>query len=902
MHEASIRTGTTIVSFVLAGFAALAPSPAGAVEVRTETELRKAWASPRVEVIDVAKDIVLRSCQRADPIRESPVPIRVVGHGHAIRQGCFENRLLRQDGTGFVQIEGLTLSRGGSDGPGAAVTTRGEIRIIDSKILKNLAEEPGGGVFSMRRAIVLGSVLTGNLANDDGGAVYARRGGILIKDSVLNGNLVDGSGGALGSTGDIKVVRSSADGNITDGDGGAIYTDEDGDVTVVESSVSGNTADGPGGAIFTLDGDVTIVGSVLNGNRADDRGGAISGESDVTVLRSTISRNVSEAHGAGGIWTRGDLYVSGSTVTENTAQGQGGGILGGGEVKLSYSSVLNNISPYVSNVAASSNLDTFGSVIGPPREQPFSDPVNCKAPYVTSHGFNVATDSSCGLGAASDRQGVDTKMGALLFNGGLGDTNEPLEGSIVIDNVPFRNCPFIPFGRSNEGEQHLADLGINPIAPTTTDQRGVTRPTGPHCDSGAIEKSTGVPLRSPGFAARPPVSELATEEVDERVTEAQTNLSARSSKTIPTPRDLKARPHVRNGPLRRTARQLNAISAELRKMERSDARYDSWRKCIREVPVSQFGDRNRNWGYIYNEVDGTGAGFQTALRVDRSGSSDYRFMHFSYRRGCRSDTTKPGGTADPASAPVESAPIPMASASSKARPHVLTPAAWLVRLENRVEALEARARVVERKAKMFDEWESCLSWLPVTEYGDPDRQFGLRWVRNGRNLDFGAAVTFDYSPWDDPDYTILAFRGRDRPGVRGCQGEGAPASSPVDDPEPVPEPRPFRLHALNPERVEDLQRDTADLWEDIEDLYDPNFEFASFDQCMYTVGMTQYGRSNGKRGFAWRDRKGKRSTRPALAMDMFGFDRPQYNFMAFSGEEPPQIECNEDASGHDTEE
>jgi hypothetical protein len=35
---------------------------------------------------------------------------------------------------------------------------------------------------------------------------------------------------------------------------------------------------------------------------------------------------------------------------------------------------------------------------------------------------------------------------------------------------------------------------------------------------------------------------------------------------------------------------------------------------------------------------------------------------------------------------------------------------------------------------------------------------------------------------------------------------------------------------------------------------------------------------------------------------MRGFDPPQYDFMTFPGEEPPQIKYNEDAGGHDTDE
>ena len=46
------------------------------------------------------------------------------------------------------------LTRGGSDGPGAAVTTRGEITRRGQRVEQNLSEEPGGGVFSMRRATI----------------------------------------------------------------------------------------------------------------------------------------------------------------------------------------------------------------------------------------------------------------------------------------------------------------------------------------------------------------------------------------------------------------------------------------------------------------------------------------------------------------------------------------------------------------------------------------------------------------------------------------------------------------------------------------------------------------------------------------------------------------------------
>ena len=100
--------------------------------------------------------------------------------------------------------------------------------------------------------------------------------------------------------------------------------------------------------------------------------------------------------------------------------------------------------------------------------------------------------------------------------------------------------------------------------------------------------------------------------------------------------------------------------------------------------------------------------------------------------------------------------------------------------------------------------------------------------------------------------------------------------------------------------VGDLRKDARELRETVEDLRDPMGEFETFDQCMFSLGMTEYGSTNGDSGYAYLD--GRPSKRPALAIDIDGFDRPQFDFLAFPGEEPPQIECNEDAGGFDTDE
>jgi hypothetical protein len=95
------------------------------------------------------------------------------------------------------------------------------------------------------------------------------------------------------------------------------------------------------------------------------------------------------------------------------------------------------------------------------------------------------------------------------------------------------------------------------------------------------------------------------------------------------------------------------------------------------------------------------------------------------------------------------------------------------------------------------------------------------------------------------------------------------------------------------ERVEELQQELDSLTEEVEDLQEPVAEFDLFDECMYLIGVSEYGRADGTLGYHF----GRAGTvrRPALALDIRGFGRPRYQFLAFPGEEPPSIECNEDA-------
>ena len=193
-------------------------------------------------------------------------------------------------------------------------------------------------------------------------------------------------------------------------------------------------------------------------------------------------------------------------------------------------------------------------------------------------------------------------------------------------------------------------------------------------------------------------------------------------------------------------------------MELAAARYAGWETCIRAVPVSEYGDTDRRFGYVFDDGDGTPRSHMPALRVDRgraAGRADYRFLAFDRDSACESSAPVPGGTADPAAVPV---------AASAGREPTLTS------LERRVRRLQRAVRRLDAASERFDAWASCVSWVPVTEYGDPDRRFGYVFERDGAGAGYRPAIAIDRSDWDDPDYMLLAFVGGDRPGG-DCQDE-----------------------------------------------------------------------------------------------------------------------------------
>jgi hypothetical protein len=180
--------------------------------------------------------------------------------------------------------------------------------------------------------------------------------------------------------------------------------------------------------------------------------------------------------------------------------------------------------------------------------------------------------------------------------------------------------------------------------------------------------------------------------------------------------------------------------------------------------------------------------------------------------------------------------------------------------------------------------------IPVTQFGDPGRAFGFLFgPRDSLVRAYRPALGIDRTDWADPDYMLLAFVRDDRPGSP-CANEPGEA---VDR-------RAVAAAALPrgpvEKRLRVVRRALNELTQDVEDLAAPIDEFLLFDQCAFTIGIDQLDGSRG-RGIWF----GAGGTKRRSALSMTHRARtPDYRLLAFPQEEPPSIECNEDAGQEQT--
>jgi hypothetical protein len=297
-------------------------------------------------------------------------------------------------------------------------------------------------------------------------AAYITLGGEipLIKDLTITGLAIDPyiliSGGFLDrifniyhhATVDLNYL------NFVDGlaeSGGGINNDN-GILTLSNCYFDNNHAEA-GGAVNVANGTLFVSDCTFTANHAADFGGAINlYEGLVTIGSSTFSTNDSEFL-SGGIFNNiGVLTITNSTFYNNSALTGVGGIQNySGTLTLANSTFSGNYSPDAGGLANNPNGTLYMTNNILANSPSGGDCVNQGTIALNTN--NLVEDGSCSPGLTGD-----PLLGMLANYGGSTETMALMAGSPAVDAGDDATC-------------------------MATDQRGIVRPVGAHCDLGAYE-------------------------------------------------------------------------------------------------------------------------------------------------------------------------------------------------------------------------------------------------------------------------------------------------------------------------------------------------------------------------------------------------------------------------------
>jgi CSLREA domain-containing protein len=352
--------------------------------------------------------------------------------------------------------------------------------------------------------------------------VLGASGVIFIRINIEEGRppVGENGGGILNASGSVTVDRSALRDNFAnEADGGAIYSD--GNLTVLDTTLVLNGADRGGG--LANEGAAEIVGSRIQYLNGLEGAGIFNGsEADLVVRDTLIGWNVALDRGSA-ISNSGTLTLTSSTIRDNRAEGEGGALANDGSATLTNTTFSTNgwaISAPVGGILVGSTgslsalnvtlADSSGQEISVAEqgEMTLKDSLLSNDTYdvctgtVTSAGYNLSSDATCGLAGPGDQQEVDAGLGFLYENGGPTWTYALPAGSPAI----------------NAGSQCAA-----------LDQRGAPRSLGGRCDIGAYERvfcegvlvnKVGTPQRDVLFGTSEPDGILLLGGNDEAVADA----------------------------------------------------------------------------------------------------------------------------------------------------------------------------------------------------------------------------------------------------------------------------------------------------------------------------------------------------------------------------------------------
>jgi large repetitive protein len=377
---------------------------------------------------------------------------------------------------GTLTVTGSTIedNNGGGFGGGGIQNggpqnLAGTVVVRSSTITGNVTLNEGGGIFSGQNGRPAGSgqaaVAPRRLCAPLRCAAprFAAAAGLVlhVSNSTVSGNRGSNGGGGIAAQDTATLTGSEVTGNTAaDAIGGGVFNVG----TVTNSTISDNTAASGGGVEDYPGLFMTITNSTLDGNHGTADGGALDISQQITVRGSTLASNVAGGNVFKGMGAAAEidggaaLIVSDSTIAGSTTHPAGRGSIDnfGGSLTLSFAT----LSGSQGLLTGGGFYSATGTILAGTGATP-----NCTVSLSETAGYNLSTDSSCGLSKKTDLTGVNPMLKPLANNG----------GPTMTQGLP-RSSPAVNAGGLPAGSSCPA-----------TDQRGQSRPFGPACDIGAFE-------------------------------------------------------------------------------------------------------------------------------------------------------------------------------------------------------------------------------------------------------------------------------------------------------------------------------------------------------------------------------------------------------------------------------
>jgi predicted outer membrane repeat protein len=464
--------------------------------------------SPGVDVIQLPAGLVTFS-SAADTADSIPVALPRVASEIIIR-GAGANAttlardaggaalwLFRVNGGGDLRLEDLTLD--GQGGPGAVrIDDGGQLALDGIVATRHTTAVRGSGASTITGVAASTFVRNAEGINHQGTLVvrdthftghtaravsHESSRPLTTAERVFSENATPGRGAALYTAGPTRIERSRFLRNVAGNSGGAIETQGTGYLTVIDSWFEDNRApQHVGGAIYAAVWIPEIRGTTFLRNRASDGGAIFSSGGLSDINRSAFLDNVAASVGGAIRTANVSLYARNTTFTGNRAH-RGGAIFA--EDYWTWVGLANvTITGNTASHEAGGVYYNSGAYEGLLRNSILSGNTALTGPDCRTHrrlqsgsGNFFGTLANCDVTvAAGDERGTAAASLAQLKFGAL---------QTGANGVP--TLPLLAGSRAIDAARSDAP-GTHDHACEAVDARGVARPQGASCDSGAYER------------------------------------------------------------------------------------------------------------------------------------------------------------------------------------------------------------------------------------------------------------------------------------------------------------------------------------------------------------------------------------------------------------------------------